>query len=373
MIDKSRKTLPRVENNREKTIKKSLRGESIMRAVRIHEHGTAEVLRYETDLPDLQPGSREVLVRVHACALNRLDIWVRNGIPAYQTPLPHILGSDIAGEVAETGTSVRGWHVGDQVILNPVVWCGTCRWCKTGRNNLCEMVQVLGAHRAGGYADYIVVPERNLHAKPTHLSFEEAAAVPLVFLTAWHMLVYRAHMLPGEWVLVIGANSGVGSAAIQIAKMLGALVIATAGNEEKMERARQIGADEVVNHYDPEWHKHITEKSEGSRMDIIIEHVGESVFEPCIKLLSKGGRLITCGTTTGANARLDLRYVFSRELEIHGSYIGTNAEMKRVLEFISAKKLMPVVDSVFPLEEARAAHEKLESRDFFGKIVLKMD
>lgn len=344
-----------------------------MRAVRIHEHGAVDVLRYETELPDLQPGSREVLIRIHACALNRLDLWVRNGIPAYQTSLPHILGSDIAGEIVEVGMSVRNWHIGDQVILNPVVSCGTCQYCKTGRDNLCEIVQVLGAHRAGGYADYIVVPERNLHAKPKNLSFEEAAAVPLVFLTAWHMLIKRARMLPGEWVLVMGASSGVGSAAIQIAKMLGALVIATAGSEEKMERARQIGADEVVNHYDPEWHKHIIEKSEGSRMDIIIEHIGEAVFERCVKLLGKGGRLITCGATTGAKGNIDLRYVYSRELEIHGSYIGTNAEMKKLLEYVSRGKLTPVVDSVFPLEEAASAQEKMENRDFFGKIVLKMD
>lgn len=344
-----------------------------MRAVRIHEHGTVDALRYETDLPDLQPGSREVLVRIHACALNRLDLWVRNGVPAYQTPFPHILGSDIAGEVYEVGSSVRNWNVGDQVIVNPVISCGTCQWCKTGRDNLCEIFQVLGAHRAGGYSDFIVVPERNLHPKPKNLSFEEAAAVPLVFLTAWHMLINRAHMLPGEWVLVMGANSGVGSAAIQIAKMLGALVIATAGNDEKMERARQIGADEVVNHYHPEWHKHITEKSEGSRMDIIIEHVGEAVFDKCIKLLSKGGRLITCGATTGASAKVDLRYVYSRELNILGAYIGTNAEMKRFLEYVSSGKLVPIVDSVFPLEEAKAAQQKMESGDFFGKIVLKVD
>lgn len=341
-----------------------------MRAVRIHEFGGIDKLVYEENVPEPAVGMGEVKVRVRACALNHLDIWVRNGIPAYKTPLPHILGSDIAGEVVEVGEGVRTASVGDAVVLYPVISCGKCRYCKTGRENLCQTVQVIGAHRAGGYAEYIVVPARNVLPKPTNLSFEEAAAFPLVFLTAWHMLMTKAQLQPGEWVLIMGGSSGVGSAAIQIAKMRGALVIATAGSEAKLERCRALGADFTVNHTEPEWHKQVREITEGEGVDVVFEHIGQAVFDACVRLLAKGGRLVTCGATTGAEATFDIRYVFSRELAIHGTYIGTRAELEHILPHITAGKLRPIVDSVFDLSEARAAHEKLESRDFFGKVVL---
>lgn len=278
----------------------------------------------------------------------------------------------MAGEVAVLGSGVRNWRVGDRVVLNPVVSCGSCRWCKIGRENLCDQVQLLGAHRAGGYAEYICVPTRNLHRQPSNLSFEEAAAVPLVFQTAWHMIMTLGHLQPGEWVLVMAAGSGVGSAAVQIAKLMGALVIATAGDEGKMEKARTLGADAVVNHYDPDWPKQVREITEGYGVDLLIEHVGQAVFEPCVRLLAKGGRLITCGATTGAEVQFDLRYLFSRELEIHGAYVGRSAELSRVLQLVEAGRLKPVIDSVLPLEEAQEAHQKLEARQAFGKIVLRM-
>lgn len=343
-----------------------------MRAVRLHAFGGTEQLVYEESAPEPEVGTGEVKVRVRACALNHLDIWVRNGIPAYKTPLPHILGSDIAGEVVEVGAGVRDWGKGDEVILYPIVSCGKCRFCKMGRENLCVEVQVIGAHRAGGYAEYIVVPERNLLHKPANLSFEEAAAFPLVFLTAWHMLMTHARLQPGEWVLVMGGSSGVGSAAIQIAKLRGALVIATAGNDAKMERCRTLGADYVINHSDPDWHKQVRDATEGEGIDVVFEHVGQAVFEACIKLLNRGGRLVTCGATTGSEAKFDIRYVFSRELEIHGTYIGTRAELEQILPHMVYERLCPIVDSVYDLKDARAAHEKLESRDFFGKIVLRV-
>lgn len=343
-----------------------------MRAVRLYEFGGADKLIYEESAPEPTVGAGEVKVRVRACALNHLDIWVRNGIPAYKTPLPHILGSDISGEVAEVGDGVREWGKGDEVILYPVVSCGKCRYCKIGRENLCVEVQVIGAHRAGGYAEYIVVPERNLLHKPANLSFEAAAAFPLVFLTAWHMLITRARLQPGEWTLVIGGGSGVGSAAIQIAKMRGALVIATAGSAPKLEQCRALGADFVVNHNDPDWHKQVREATEGEGIDVVFEHVGQAVFDACIRLLAKGGRLVTCGATTGGEAHFDIRYVFSRELEIHGTYIGTRAELEQILPHMVHERLRPIVDSVYDLSDARAAHAKLESRDFFGKIVLRV-
>ncbi len=343
-----------------------------MRAVRLYEFGGADKLVYEESAPEPTVGAGEVKVRVRACALNHLDIWVRNGIPAYKTPLPHILGSDISGEVAEVGDGVRGWGKGDEVILYPVVSCGKCRYCKVGRENLCVEVQVIGAHRAGGYAEYIVVPERNLLHKPVNLSFEEAAAFPLVFLTAWHMLITRARLQPGEWTLVMGGGSGVGSAAVQIAKMRGALVIATAGSAPKLEQCRALGADFVIDHNDPDWHKQVREATEGEGIDVVFEHVGQAVFDACIRLLAKGGRLVTCGATTGGEARFDIRYVFSRELEIHGTYIGTRAELEQILPHMVHERLRPIVDSVYDLSDARAAHAKLESRDFFGKIVLRV-
>ncbi len=343
-----------------------------MRAVRLYEFGTADKLVYEESVPEPETQPGEVKVRVHACALNHLDIWVRNGIPAYQTPLPHILGSDVAGEVVEVGSGVKSLRPGDTVVLYPILSCRRCRYCKRGRENLCTEVKVIGAHTAGGYAEYLVAPERNWLPKPPSLSYVEASAVPLVFLTAWHMLMTQAKLQPGEWVLVMGGSSGVGSAGIQIAKLRGALVIATVGSEQKAEKARELGADAVVNHHDPEWWRQVKEFTEGEGIDVVFEHVGQAVFETCVRLLNKGGRLVTCGATTGATAQFDIRYLFSRELEIYGSYLGTRAELEHLLEHVEAGRLRPIVDSVFDLSEARLAHEKMESRNFFGKIVLKV-
>ncbi len=343
-----------------------------MKAVRLHSFGGVEQLVYEESVPEPAPQPDEVKVRVRACALNHLDIWVRNGIPAYKTPLPHILGSDVAGEVVELGEGVKDLRVGDPVVLYPILSCGKCRFCRIGRENLCNEVKVIGAHVAGGYAEYLVAPARNWLPKPPSLTWEEASAVPLVFLTAWHMLIERARLQPGEWVLVMGGGSGVGSAGIQIAKLRGALVIATAGNEAKMERARALGADAVVNHSDPEWWRQVKELTEGEGIDVVFEHVGQAVFESCVRLLNKGGRLVTCGATTGSTAQFDIRYLFSRELEIHGTYIGTRAELEHLLKYVERGLLKPVVDSVYELADARKAHEKLESRDFFGKVILRV-
>lgn len=343
-----------------------------MKAVRLHNFGGIDQLVYEESVPEPVPQHGEVKVRVRACALNHLDIWVRNGIPAYKTPLPHILGSDVAGEVVELGEGVKDLRVGDPVVLYPIISCGKCRYCRMGRENLCLEVKVVGAHGAGGYAEYLVTPARNWLPKPPQLTWEEAASVPLVFLTAWHMLIERARLQPGEWVLVMGGGSGVGSAGIQIAKLRGALVIATAGNEAKMERARELGADAVVNHNDPEWWRQVKDLTEGDGIDVVFEHVGQAVFEHCVRLLNRGGRLVTCGATTGSTAQFDIRYLFSRELEIHGTYIGTRAELEALLKHVANGRLKPVVDSVFDLADARKAHEKLESREFFGKIVLRI-
>ena len=340
-----------------------------MKAVRIHAHGGPEVLRYET-VPDPAPQADEVLVRVRACALNHLDIWNRKGLPRPMVPLPHILGSDIAGEVAATGELVDDLKPGDPVILNPGVSCGRCRHCLSGQDNMCPRYHLLGAGRDGGYAQLVAVPRINVIPKPANLSYPEAAALPLVFLTAWHMLVTRARVQPGEDVFVWGASSGVGSAGIQIAKLLGARVIAATQGEEKQAKARQLGADEVIDYKTTDVLRAVRDLTGGRGVDVVFEHVGQATWEISIKMLAKGGRLVTCGNTSGWEGHTDIRYVFARQLSILGSYMGSKGELLALLPWVEAGRLRPVVHTVLPLEEAAEAHRILESQAQFGKVVL---
>jgi len=340
-----------------------------MKAMRIHSHGGPEVLRYET-VPDPVPRADEVLVRVRACALNHLDIWNRKGLPRPMVPLPHILGSDIAGEVAATGELVDDLKPGDPVILHPGVSCGRCRHCLSGQDNMCPRYHLLGAGRDGGYAQLVAVPRINVIPKPANLSYPEAAALPLVFLTAWHMLVTRARVQPGEDVFVWGASSGVGSAGIQIAKLLGARVIAATQGEEKQAKARQLGADEVIDYKTTDVLRAVRDLTGGRGVDVVFEHVGQATWEISIKMLAKGGRLVTCGNTSGWEGHTDIRYVFARQLSILGSYMGSNGELLALLPWVEAGRLRPVVHTVLPLEEAAEAHRILESQAQFGKVVL---
>ena len=339
-----------------------------MKAVRIHQFGSAEGLILE-DVPEPIPDPGQALIRVRACALNHLDLWVRNGVPAYRTPLPHILGSDIAGEMAQ---DCGEFKAGDPVILHPVLSCWRCETCISGHDNICRNFGILGAHTAGGYAQYLTVDARNLVRKPEHLSWTEAASVPLVFLTAHHMLLERAKLQAGETVAVLAAGSGVGIAAIQIAKLAGATVIAIAGTDQKLERARDLGADFGVNYTQPDWGKQVRSFAKGVGPDVVVEHVGEATFPDSVRMLKPGGRLVTCGATTGTDSGFDIRVLFSKELNVLGSMLGCLRESHRVAELFSAGKLRPVVDTVFPLEQARAAHEKLEQRSAFGKVVLEI-
>lgn len=340
-----------------------------MKAVRIHEHGGPEVLRYE-DIPEPAVPFQNVLVRVKACALNHLDLWVRRGIPGQKIPLPHILGSDVAGEVTAVGEGCARVKVGDRVLLAPAQSCRQCRYCVGGQDNFCRLYTLLGYFIDGGNAEYIAAPEVYVIPIPGDLNFEEAAAVPLVFLTAWHMLVGRARIRPGEEVLVLAASSGVGSAAIQVAKFWGCRVIATAGGEEKLSQARELGADEVIDHY----RQNITEEVKrltGRRgVDVVFEHVGEATWEHSVASLAHHGRLVTCGATTGPKAGLDLRHLFARQLSLLGSFMGTLGELHEVLAFIGKRQLRAVIDRVFPMEEARAAHERLEHKEQFGKVLV---
>lgn len=338
-----------------------------MKAVRIHEFGGPEVLRYE-DVSDPQPRKDQVLIRVKACALNHLDVWVRKGLPGVS--LPHILGSDIAGEIVAVGDYLTGFTPGQRVLLAPMHFCNRCARCVAGLQNQCREFTVLGNGVDGGYCELIAVPAVNVIPIPDSLDFDQAASLPLVFLTAWHMLVGRAGIRLGQTVLVLGAGSGVGIAAIQIAKMFHARVITTAGDEKKLEKARALGADYGINHYQQKISQEVRKITNKEGVDIVVEHVGVATWEESMKSLKPGGAIVTCGATTGPNVAFDLRFLFSRQLSMLGSYMGTMGELHDVLSHVFAGRLKPVVDRTFPLKEARAAHEYLEASQMFGKVVL---
>jgi NADPH:quinone reductase-like Zn-dependent oxidoreductase len=338
-----------------------------MKAVRIHQFGGPEVLTYE-DVPDPKPRKDQVLVRVLACAMNHLDIWTRKGLPGVN--LPHILGSDVAGEIVEVGEYITDFQPGQRVLLAPMHFCQHCAKCLAGLQNQCRQFTVLGNAVDGGNCELIAVSAAMVIPIPDTLDFNEAASVPLVFLTAWHMLTGRAHIRPGQTVLILGANSGVGIAAIQIAKLFHARVITTAGDDNKTERALALGADHVINHYQQKISQEVRKLTNHQGVDIVVEHVGAATWEESVKSLSAAGTLVTCGATTGPNVQLDLRFLFSRQLSLRGSYMGTMGELHEVLKQVFAGRVKPVIDHVFPLKEARAAHEYMERSQMFGKIVL---
>jgi NADPH:quinone reductase-like Zn-dependent oxidoreductase len=338
-----------------------------MKAVRIHQFGGPEVLQYE-DVPDPKPRKDQVLVRAKACALNHLDLWVRQGIPGVR--LPHILGSDVAGEIVEVGEYVAGFRIGQRVLLAPMSFCNHCVQCTAGRQNECPQFTVLGNAVDGGNCELIAAPAVNVVPIPDSLEFNAAASVPLVFTTAWHMLVGRAGVRPGQSVLVLGANSGVGIAAIQVARLFHATVIATAGDENKMQKAGELGAQHVINHYKQKISVEVRKLTNREGVDIVIEHVGAATWEESLKSLKPAGTLVTCGATTGPQAGIDLRFLFARQLSLLGSYMGTMGELHEVLGHVSAGRLKPIVDRTFPLAEVRAAHEYMAKSEMFGKIVL---
>lgn len=341
-----------------------------MKAVRFHEHGGPEVLRYE-EAPDPVIAPHEVLVKVKACALNHLDLWCRKGMLGMQIPLPHISGSDIAGEVAAAGSVVTRIIPGQRVIVSPGVSCGQCAYCLSGRDNACRSYEIVGGYRIdGGYAEYVKVPEVNVLPMPEGMGFETAAAFPLTFLTAWNMLVNLARVRRGDDVLVMGAGSGVGTAAIQIARLLGARVIAAAGSDEKLDKAKAIGADEGINYAGRDLAAEVRRLTGKRGADVIFEHVGGAIFETLIPILATGGRLVTCGATAGHLARTDIRYLFMRQLSIMGGFMGPKADLLSIIREIERGALTPIVDRVFPLEEAAAAQRAMEDRRLFGKLVL---
>jgi NADPH:quinone reductase-like Zn-dependent oxidoreductase len=342
-----------------------------MKAIVFHQHGGPEVLKYE-DVPGPIIRASEVLVRLKACALNHLDLWVRRGLPNVPIPLPHIPGSDVAGEIAKIGADVTTVRVGQKVVLAPLVSCGKCPACIAGLDNHCRQATNLGYMIDGGCAEFVRAPEVNCLPYPENLKWEEAASIPLVFQTAWHMLITRAGLQPGEDVLILGAGSGVGSAAIQIAKFFGARVIATVGSDEKLAKAKELGADHVINHKTEKIRDEVRRITNKRGVDVVFEHVGTATWEDSLASLAAGGRLITCGATTGYYAKVDLRFLFSRQLSLLGSYMGTKSELHTAMKLVASGKLKPVVDRIFPLAEAAAAHAYLESGSQFGKVALSV-
>ncbi len=340
-----------------------------MRAVRIHQHGGPEVLIAE-DAPEPALGPTDVLVGVRAVALNHIDLWVRGGLPRLRLTFPHILGADIAGVVAVVGDRAGGLRVGDEVVLAPGVSCGQCPGCIAGDDTLCPDYSIFGEHIPGGYADYVAAPRVNVLPKPPSLTFEEAAATPLVFLTAWNMLVTHARIRSGDTVLIWGAGSGVGSAGLQIARLFAGRVIATAGAAWKLDRAKALGADEVINHTEQNVADEVRRLTDRRGVDVVFDHVGAATWETSLKALARGGRLVTCGATTGPEVTTDIRYIYGRQLSIYGTWVGAKRELHEVMRLIAAGRLQPTVHAVLPLAQAAEAHRMMERREQFGKIVL---
>lgn len=340
-----------------------------MRAVVIREHGGLEALRFE-ERPIPEPGPREVRVRVGAVGLNHLDVWVRKGVPGHVFPLPIVPGCDVAGTVDALGPGASGVAPGAAVVIAPGVSCGRCLACREGSEPLCRHYGILGETRDGGLQEYLVVPDGGVFPRPAGLDLVQAAAVPLTFLTAWHMLVARAAVAPGELVLVHAAGSGVSAAAIQIARLLGARVLATAGSEAKRQRALALGAEEAVD-YEGDAFLEAARRFSGKRgVDVVVDHVGAATFGRSIRCLAKGGRYVTCGATSGYEMKTDFRLVYFKSLSILGSTMGSSHELLRVLDHLGAGRLRAVVDAVMPWDEVAEAHRRLESREVFGKIVL---
>jgi NADPH:quinone reductase-like Zn-dependent oxidoreductase len=347
----------------------------MMKAVVIREFGGPEGLDV-VDLPTPEPGPGEVLIRIHAAALNHLDIWVRRGHPGLRVPLPFVPGSDGAGVVAAVGKDVSRFQAGQDVVLYPSWFCGKCEDCLAGRQNFCRQYSILGENRSGCMAEFMVVPERMVFQKPEGLSYPDAASFPLAWLTSWHMMSQKAAIQPGDWVLIQAAASGTGIAALQMAKLFGAKVIATSSKPDKLRRLEDLGADCVVNYAKDDLRSITKEQTGGRGCSTVIDHIGEATFAASMSCLSRGGRYVTCGGSSGPSLHFDVRHLFIKHQQIIGSTMGDIGDFEAVLNHMeptsAASKLYPVVDRVLPVEEIRFAHTLLESRELVGKVVLEL-
>jgi len=342
-----------------------------MKAIQYSRLGGPEVLEY-VDVPNPVPNQNEVLIRVLATSINHIDIHFRRGLPGVQSPLPHIPGSDAVGIIEEIGGDVTGFQKGETIVMDPSASCGQCDFCKQGRINYCPKARILGRENDGAYAQYMAIPVENAMKMPAGFNVEMAAAAPLVYLTAWGMVVSKGQIQSGQTVLVMGAGSGVGSAAIQIAKMFGAKVFATAGSEEKIQKAKELlHVDQAWNYNNVEIDREVRTATEKKGVDLIIDSVGGSQWVPMLKALKNGGTLVTCGATDGFDPKEDLRHIFFRQLRILGSTMGNRQEMRDVMKYVFDGSLKPIVDKIFSLKDAALAHQYVQDRKVFGKVVLK--
>ncbi len=338
--------------------------------ISLDQHGDSSVLSLkEKDLPEIQ--THEVLVEIKAAALNHLDLWIRRGLPGLKIPLPHIPGSDASGIIVEVGADVSGYQPGDEVVIQPGTFCGDCPACQSGVEDMCSSYGILGETEAGVQQEFLALSPENIGPKPERLSFAEAAALPLSALTSWNMLKNRAKLKAGESLLVLGAGSGVGSMAVQMGKHLGARIIATAGSEEKRKLAYSLGADEVLDQRVSGFSKQVKQVTGGRGVDVVFEHIGEAVWQDAVRSLAVGGRLVTCGATTGVNGHVDLRHLFYKRLSILGATMGSLSDFHECLQLAKQGAITPLINANFPFKDIRKAHDHLEFSHAFGKVILE--
>lgn len=346
-------------------------GRDTLKAIGFYEHGDIDQLQL-VELADPEPGSGEVLINVKATALNHLDLFVLGGLPGLDLEMPHVGGSDVAGVIVELGDGVAGWETGQHVLVNPTLSCGECEWCRRGEDSLCDDFGIIGEHVRGGMAEYVAVPARNLVAMPDDFAFTDAAAVPLVFATAWRAVITRAQVRAGDDVLILGASGGVASAAVQIAKLAGAKVYAVTSSPEKMEKAQALGADWTVDRTEENWSKAVYLATNKRGVDVIVENTGAATWFDSLRAAAKGARIVTYGATTGPRPETDIRYVFWKQLDILGSTMSTRQEFHDVVHLVWDGRLKPVVDRVSAMDEAQAAYGYLEAGKQFGKVVIEI-
>ncbi len=340
-----------------------------MKAVIFREHGGLDKLEY-ADVEPRAPSAGEVQLRVRATGLNHLDLWTLAGIPGVNVPLPHIGGSDIAGEICALGAGVEGWKVGERVVVNPSLWCGTCEFCRRGDENYCPSYGIIGEHIDGGFAEHFTCPTKHLLRMPRDAAYEEAAAAALVYQTAWRALMGRGGLQPSEWVLVTGASGGVSTAAIQIAKLAGARVLATTSSEAKAVRVRQMGAEAVFNYKTQEYDKEVYKFTGKRGVDLIIDSTGEVNWKANLRALARGGRLAVYGATTGNNPQAMVNVLYWKQITVHGTTMGSVRDFEHVMGLVFQRKLKPVIDSVRPLFLFMAVHERMQKGEHFGKLVM---
>ncbi|MBN1145669.1 MAG: zinc-binding dehydrogenase [Anaerolineales bacterium] len=342
-----------------------------MKAVLFQKHGGVDVLQY-ADFPTPEPGPGEVLVRLKAAALNRLDLWVREGWPGIRLDYPHIPGADGAGEVAAVGQSVSRWQAGDRVVINSNLGCGECDFCLSGWDNRCRGWRLLGETVRGTYAEYVALPARNLYRLPEGFDERTAAAAALIFHTAWHSLITLADLRPGESLLVVGASGGVNTASIQIAKLAGATVYVIGSNQEKLALAESLGADYLIDRsQEQDWSRSVYKLTNKNGVDVVVDNVG-TTFPLSFRAARKGGRILTVGNTGGPKFEIDNRFIFGKHLSILGSSMGTQRDFAQVMDLVFAGKLRPILDRDYPLAQAGAAQERLASGEQMGKVTLSI-